>query len=51
MSQIIIHTFARGARGVRVAAWKCEEMGLDYRCETVTYPPRSPLSTAWGREA
>ena len=38
MSQITIHNFPRGARGLRVA-WQCEEMGLDYRCESVTYPP------------
>jgi glutathione S-transferase len=35
---ITIHNFARGARGVRVA-WVCEEMGLAWRRETVTYPP------------
>jgi glutathione S-transferase len=35
---ITIHNFARGARGMRVA-WACEEMGLPYRRETVTYPP------------
>jgi glutathione S-transferase len=35
---IRIHNFARGARGVRVI-WQCEEMGLPYQVETVTYPP------------
>jgi glutathione S-transferase len=35
---IVIHNFARGARGVRVA-WVCEEMGLPWRRQTVTYPP------------
>jgi glutathione S-transferase len=47
---ITIHNFARGARGVRVA-WVCEEMGLPYHRETVTYPPgaaylaRNPLGS------
>lgn len=35
---ITIHNFARGARGVRVM-WQCEEMGLPYRFEVVSYPP------------
>lgn len=35
---IAIHNFPRGARGVRVA-WVCEEMGLPYTVQTVTYPP------------
>jgi glutathione S-transferase len=35
---ITIYNFARGGRGLRVA-WQCEEMGLAYRCATVTYPP------------
>jgi glutathione S-transferase len=35
---IRVHNFARGARGLRVI-WQCEEMGLPYRVETVTYPP------------
>jgi glutathione S-transferase len=35
---IKIHNFPRGARGLRVA-WQCEEMGLAYRMEAVTYPP------------
>src|SRR5690242_9271122 len=34
---ITIYNFARG-RGVRVA-WLCEEMGLPYRIEPVTFPP------------
>jgi glutathione S-transferase len=35
---IRIHNFARGARGLRVA-WQCEEMGLPYEVETVSFPP------------
>jgi glutathione S-transferase len=35
---IRVHDFARGARGLRVC-WQCEEMGLPYRVETVTFPP------------
>jgi glutathione S-transferase len=35
---ITIHDFARGARGLRVI-WQCEEMGLPYRVETVSFPP------------
>lgn len=35
---IKLHNFARGARGLRVI-WQCEEMGLPYQVETVTYPP------------
>ena len=35
---IRIHNFARGARGVRVF-WLCEEMGLPYEVETVSFPP------------
>ena len=34
---IRIHNFARGARGLRVI-WQCEEMGLPYQVETVSYP-------------
>lgn len=34
---ITIHNFPRGARGVRVA-WLCEEMGLPYNIEKVTFP-------------
>jgi glutathione S-transferase len=34
---IRIHSFARGARGLRVF-WLCEEMGLPYQVETVPYP-------------
>lgn len=34
---ITIHNFPRGARGVRVA-WLCEEMGLPYTIEKVTFP-------------
>lgn len=47
---IVVHNFPRGARGVRVF-WVCEEMGLPYRVEAVTYPPseaylaRNPLGT------
>lgn len=32
-----IYNFARGARGLRVM-WQCEEMGLPYTVERVTYP-------------
>lgn len=35
---IRIHNFARGARGLRLF-WQCEEMGLPYQIETVSYPP------------
>jgi glutathione S-transferase len=35
---IKIHNFARGARGLRVM-WLCEEMGLPYAVEKVTFPP------------
>jgi glutathione S-transferase len=38
MPMIRIHDFARGARGLRVG-WQCEEMGLPYRFETVSFPP------------
>ena len=34
---IRIHNFARGGRGLRVI-WQCEEMGLPYRLETVSFP-------------
>jgi glutathione S-transferase len=34
---IRIHNFARGARGLRVI-WQCEEMGLPYRLEIVSFP-------------
>jgi glutathione S-transferase len=34
---IRIHNFACGARGLRVL-WQCEEMGLPYRLETVSFP-------------
>src|SRR5262245_31922443 len=35
---IRIHNFARGGRGLRVF-WQCEEMGLPYQRETVSFPP------------
>jgi glutathione S-transferase len=35
---IAIYDFARGARGLRVI-WQCEEMGLPYRVEAVSFPP------------
>jgi glutathione S-transferase len=35
---ITLHNFARGMRGLRVA-WQCEEMGLAYQMETVSFPP------------
>lgn len=35
---IKIHNFPRGARGLR-AMWVCEEMGLPYQVEKVTFPP------------
>jgi len=35
---ITIYNFPRGARGIRVF-WVCEEMGLPYRSEAVSYPP------------
>lgn len=35
---ITIHNFARGARGIRLM-WQCEEIGLPYETQLVTYPP------------
>ncbi|WP_437566563.1 glutathione S-transferase family protein [Sorangium sp. So ce542] len=35
---IKVYNFARGARGLRVM-WQCEEMGLPYEVEMVSYPP------------
>jgi glutathione S-transferase len=35
---IAIYDFARGARGLRVI-WQCEEMGLPYRVDAVSFPP------------
>lgn len=35
---LTIHNFARGARGLRLM-WQCEEMGLPYRVQIVSYPP------------
>jgi glutathione S-transferase len=35
---IAIYDFAGGARGLRVI-WQCEEMGLPYRVEAVSFPP------------
>ncbi|MEO6608731.1 MAG: glutathione S-transferase family protein [Aestuariivirga sp.] len=35
---ITIYDFPRGARGLR-AAWVCEEMGLEYRFMSVSFPP------------
>jgi glutathione S-transferase len=35
---IKIYNFPRGARGLR-AMWVCEEMGLAYEVEKVTFPP------------
>ena len=35
---ITIYNFPGGARGVRLF-WVCEEMGLPYRAEAVTFPP------------
>jgi glutathione S-transferase len=34
---IVIHNFARGLRGVRIA-WQCEEMGLAWRPAVLGYP-------------
>jgi glutathione S-transferase len=34
---IRIHNFAHGGRGMRVI-WQCEEMGLPYRLEIVSFP-------------
>jgi glutathione S-transferase len=34
---IKVYNFARGARGLRIF-WQCEEMGLPYQVETVSYP-------------
>ncbi len=34
---IRVHNFARGARGLRVF-WLCEEMGLPYQVESVSFP-------------
>jgi glutathione S-transferase len=38
IGMIKIHNFPRGARGLRVM-WQCEEMGLPYKFEAVTFPP------------
>jgi glutathione S-transferase len=35
---ITVHNFARGVRGLRLF-WQCEEMGLPYRAEKVSFPP------------
>jgi glutathione S-transferase len=35
---IRIYNFARGARGLR-GFWQCEEMGLPYQVEMVSFPP------------
>ncbi|WP_437964146.1 glutathione S-transferase family protein [Sorangium sp. So ce260] len=35
---IKVYNFARGARGLRVM-WQCEEMGLPYQVEMVSFPP------------
>mgnify|MGYP001248735845 CR=1 FL=1 len=35
---IKIYNFPRGGRGVRLF-WQCEEMGLPYEAEAVTFPP------------
>jgi len=35
---ITIYNFSRGVRGLRVS-WQCEEMGLPYRMEVVSFPP------------
>jgi glutathione S-transferase len=37
---IVIHDFPHGARGQRVA-WLCEEMGLPYAMEPVSFPTDS----------
>ena len=37
---IKIYNFPRGGRGVRLF-WQCEEMGLPYEAEAVTFPPRA----------
>jgi len=34
---IVIHNFARGVRGLRIA-WQCEEMGLAYEARTFEFP-------------
>lgn len=38
---LTIFNFARGARGVRVA-WLCEEMGVSYRVELISFPTPEP---------
>jgi glutathione S-transferase len=37
-AMITIYNFPRGARGVRVG-WVCEEMGVPYQSEKITFPP------------
>jgi glutathione S-transferase len=37
LPMITVYNFARGARGLRLF-WQCEEMGLPYRAETVSFP-------------
>src|SRR5262249_40818097 len=34
---ITVYNFPRGARGLRLF-WQCEEMGLPYRAETISFP-------------
>jgi glutathione S-transferase len=41
---IKIYNFARGARGLRVI-WQCEEMGLPYQVEKVSFPPSEAYRT------
>jgi glutathione S-transferase len=41
---ITVYNFARGARGLRVF-WQCEEMGMPYRAETVTFPTSAAYRT------
>jgi hypothetical protein len=40
---IRIHNFPRGARGLRVM-WQCEEMGLPYRVEAVSFRRAPPTA-------
>jgi glutathione S-transferase len=41
---ITVYNFPRGLRGVRLF-WQCEEMGLPYRAETVSFPTSAAYRT------
>ena len=47
---IKIHNFPRGARGLRVM-WQCEEMGLPYQVEQVSFPTSAAYRALQCRDA